>query len=64
MENAQVRDRLNKAIERSGGQRAFAKQHSISVSYVNDVLRGRREPAGKILTALGLNRLVTYREKR
>lgn len=58
-----VIDRLRVAIDASGSQAAFAAQHAISLQYVNDVLRGRREPGQKILDALGLERVVGYRER-
>lgn len=50
-------------VERAGSQTAWAKSHAVSLPYVNDVLQGRREPGAKILDALGLVRVVTYRRK-
>lgn len=45
-------------------QTAFAKEHDISIAYVNDVIRGRKEPGIKILNALGLEKLpAVYRKK-
>jgi hypothetical protein len=32
-------------------------------AYVNDVLNERREPGDKILEALGIERIVTYRRR-
>ncbi len=57
-------DRLRAAIVATGTQEAFAAQHDIAAAYISDVLRGRREPGEKILDALGLERVVSYREKR
>lgn len=54
---------LSQAVEKAGSQTAFARQHGISLAYVNDVLQGRREPGDKILRALGMERSVTYRKK-
>lgn len=51
------------AIQAAGSQRAFAQQHGISTQYVNDVLRGRREMGQKILDALGIDRIVSYRDR-
>lgn len=58
-----IRERLRAAIAAAGSQQAFARQCGISAQYINDVVRGRREPGHKILDALGLERIVTYREK-
>lgn len=44
-------------------QAQWAREHGISPGYVNDVLNGRREPGKAILEALGLERVVSYREK-
>ena len=56
--------RLGRECEAPGGQAAWAKAHGVSAAYVNDVLRERREPGKSILDALGLEKVVTYREKR
>lgn len=63
MNEQDVLDRLRAAIELAGSQKRFAEQHGISLQYVNDVLRKRREPGQKILDALGIERFVNYREK-
>lgn len=55
---------LRDECSRAGSQRAWAMKHGISAPYVADVLRGRREPAGKVLDALGLERVVTYEPTR
>jgi hypothetical protein len=46
----------------NGDQQAWAKANGLSPAYVSDVLNGRRDPADKILAALGLRRLslVTF----
>lgn len=49
-----VRALLLAACDAAGSQVAWARQWGISTSYVNDVLRGRKEPGPKILRALGL----------
>lgn len=54
---------LRAAVEEFGTQTAFAAKHGISLPYVNDVLRGHRDPGDKILDALGLEKVVTYRRK-
>lgn len=47
----------------AGLQVAFAQDHELSAAYVNDVLRGRREPGKKILDAVGVERITVYRPK-
>jgi predicted amino acid racemase len=58
-----IKDRLRAAILKAGSQAAFARQHNISLQYINDVMNGRRDIGQKILDALGIERVVTYREK-
>jgi hypothetical protein len=57
----EVRDLIRLACKDAGAIKAWAAKHGISGAYVGDVLLGRREPAGKILDALGLIKVVTYR---
>lgn len=45
----------------AGLQLGFAQDNDLSAAYVNDVLRGRREPGQKILDALGIEKVVSYR---
>jgi hypothetical protein len=47
----------------AGLQTAFAQDNDLSGAYVNDVLRGRREPGKKILDAVGVERITVYRLK-
>jgi hypothetical protein len=56
----EVRALLRAATQRAGSQKAWADEHGVSGAYVNDVLRGRRDPGDAILKALGLKRMVTY----
>ena len=55
--------RLQAAIAAAGSQQAFARLHGISAQYVNDVVSERRPMGEKILNALGVEKVVTYREK-
>lgn len=48
-------------IEQCGSAQAWAKKHGVSPSYVSDVRMGRRDMGEKMLSALGLERVVTYR---
>lgn len=38
----------------------IAGEAGCSISYIADILKGRREPAGKVLKYLGFKRKVTY----
>lgn len=42
-------------------QKAFAADCDVSESFLSDVLSGRREPTGRLLEAIGWERVVTYR---
>jgi transcriptional regulator with XRE-family HTH domain len=44
-------------------QSAVAKELGIMPSYLSDVLKGRREPGPQVLDALGLERVISYRQK-
>lgn len=51
---------LNRKIEK-GSQRTVAASMGVSAQYLNDVLKGKREPGVGFLAALELERVVTYR---
>lgn len=62
----QVRDRLWVKIDprrRPGRhtQMSLAAAIGVSASFLSDVMHGRREPTGKVLKYLGLERVVVYR---
>jgi hypothetical protein len=46
----------------SGTQREFGLKHNVSNSYVNDVLRGHRNPSHKLAVSMGF-RMITLFEK-
>lgn len=58
-----ILERLRAAIRVAGSQQAFARQYGISAQYISDVAHGRRIMGQKILDALGLERVVSYRER-
>lgn len=62
LSEAEARERLAAAIAASGGQHAFAKTHGFSSAYISDVVRHRRDLSERLLAALGLERVVLYRE--
>lgn len=43
-------------------QKVLANAIGVSESFLSDVLRGHREPTGKILEYLGYERVVSYRK--
>jgi hypothetical protein len=59
----EVMERLRAAVTSAGGQRRFAAAHGFTPAYVHDVLHGKRGLAQRILDALGIERVVSYREK-
>lgn len=46
------------------GQKAAAKRLGISPQYLNDIIRKRREPGDKVLKALKLKKVISYRQVR
>jgi transcriptional regulator with XRE-family HTH domain len=56
----QLTQLLRLAVERNGSQKVVASRLGISPQYLNDILRGRREPGEKVLKALGYRREVRY----
>lgn len=47
-----------------GTQKELAEEIGVSQAFLSDVLAGHREPTGKILDYLGLERVTVYRRKR
>ena len=61
MSEAEVLRLLRAACKEWGAQKNWAESHDISPQSVCDVLKRRREPGASILSALGLERVVSYR---
>jgi hypothetical protein len=57
----QVRKRLA-AMARKTSQRRLSKEIGCSVQFLNAILRGHKEPSGKPVAFLGLERAVIYRK--
>lgn len=57
----EVRQSIRLVCENMGGQKVFAERVGVSQQYVSDVLNEKREPGPSILSALGLEKVVTYR---
>jgi hypothetical protein len=51
---------LRSLVTDAGSQKALAKRLEINEAYLSDILAERREPAEKILSALGMEKVVTY----
>ena len=58
-----IEKELRRRLNAAGSQTALAKELGVSLPYLNDVLRGRREPGESILRPLGARRVVTYRKR-
>jgi hypothetical protein len=63
MTKEQVVALLESECVKAGSQAAWARKYQVSPAYLSDVLAGRREPGGKLLDALGLERLVSYERR-
>lgn len=63
MNEAQVIARLRAKIG-TKRQGKFAEEIGVSQSFLSEVLKGSRSPTGKILDALGLDRVVTYKRRK
>jgi transcriptional regulator with XRE-family HTH domain len=50
-----------KAKLRTNTQQGLAKELGLSPQFLSDIVTGRRPPSIKLLEALGLERVVTYR---
>lgn len=58
LSNTEVLSALREAVSASGSQRTYASSIGVSQAYLADVLHGRRSPGERVLSALGLRRLV------
>jgi transcriptional regulator with XRE-family HTH domain len=63
MTKPELLDLIRRLADEAGGQSHLAEKLGVSRMYITDVLKGRREPAEKILSAMGYEREVTYRKK-
>lgn len=57
---AEVRRLLDVAAQTEGSQRNLAKKIGVSAAFLNDIILGKREPSGKPLDYLELERVVRY----
>ncbi len=54
--------RLKQACNAAGGQSKWAKTHGFSAALVSEMVRGTRNISERAAKALGLQRIVIYRE--
>jgi transcriptional regulator with XRE-family HTH domain len=59
----EVLRRLNGLVAQAGGQSALAARIGCSPSYISNTLRGAAPPGQKLLDGLGMERVVSYRDK-
>lgn len=59
--NEDIVEYLGLLSQKLGSQKLLAQKIGINQAYLSDILAERRDPADKILTALGMERVVTYR---
>lgn len=66
MTESEVIALVRRKVDEAGSMREYARQTGVTVSYVSDLLNGRRAPGPKILGPLGIERVkvVDYRPKR
>lgn len=61
MTSDDVRALLRDKVAAAGSAMKWAEDAGTAATYVSDVLRGKVEPGPRILKALGLERVTTYR---
>jgi transcriptional regulator with XRE-family HTH domain len=58
-----VRRLLRAEAKAVGGEKHFAAKAGVSVQLIYAIETGNREPRGRVLDALGLEAVVSYRRK-
>lgn len=51
---------IQQQVIKEGSQRALARKIGVSPTFLNEIIRETRNPTGKVLAYLGLERIVTY----
>jgi transcriptional regulator with XRE-family HTH domain len=64
MTESEVISRVRAKVSEAGSMRELARRWGVSISYLSDILNGRRAPGVTILGHLGLERVktISYRE--
>lgn len=55
---------LARTVAKYGTQAAAADALGVSPAYLSDLMQGKREPGPKVLHALGLEKVTTYRKAK
>lgn len=61
MTKSELIEHIRQLLAEAGTQKDLAAQLGVSAAYLGDVLIGRKEPGKKLLSALGMERVVMYR---
>lgn len=56
IDEAEVRKMIRHACKEAGSQTALAQSLGVSKAFISDIVRGNREPSGKVLEHLGLTK--------
>ena len=64
MKAESVRRLLRAECKLHGDETIFARKAGVSPALVSAILRGKREPRGRVLQALNLELIVSYRPKK
>ena len=62
MTKPELIEHIRQLLAEAGTQKELAANLGVSAAYLGDVLLGRKEPGRKMLTALGVERVVIYRK--
>lgn len=63
MNAEQVRAKLTARAAAMGSQKALAAEIGVSPAFLSEIITGHREPCGKPVEYLGLERVVEYRKR-
>lgn len=58
----EVRALLKESVAAAKTNKEWAANAGVSAAYLTDMLLGNREPSSKVLTALGLEKIVIYQK--
>jgi transcriptional regulator with XRE-family HTH domain len=53
IEQTEILNKLQAAVDKAGSQLAFAKQHEINSGFISNILLGERNPSKSVLASIG-----------
>ena len=56
----QIIRRLADDVAKRGSQTKLAEAIGVSKTYISDILKGKKEPSGRVLLYLGVERILRY----